>query len=324
MLGDVEWERDPPAIDWDRALASLGGHPLQSCLWGEARREVDGIAQSRWLARREGKPVWMIRVEDRKIPGGKIAWAPRGPTGRSPELSLSLPPGFDARLKAEGYSLLVCDPWVEVEKNSSVEGPNARSSNPQTVWTDISLGKDVVFRNFHKHVRNGIRRAAKEGVTVVTTRDSGRIGEFVNLCRGISNRRGFKLRVTIPLIASLLRNTSNKDVEAALFVSLKDNKFGAGLFILRAGRNIHLIAAATDRDLRKERVGEACQWGVIEWAVEHGCTRYDLEGIDPAGHPSGYAFKMRFGGREVTLPGKQYYPLDLYGRTLAWLDTKRN
>ena len=110
--GALEWDKDPPPAEWDHALAALSGHPLQSCLWGDARRAVDGIAQHRWLARRDGEPIWMIRVEERKVLGGKIAWAPRGPTGRTADMSLSVPPGFDERLRAEGFSLLICDPWV--------------------------------------------------------------------------------------------------------------------------------------------------------------------------------------------------------------------
>ncbi len=110
--GALEWDKDPPPAEWDHALAALSGHPLQSCLWGDARRAVDGIAQHRWLARRDGEPIWMIRVEERKVLGGKIAWAPRGPTGRTADMSLSVPPGFDERLRAEGFALLICDPWV--------------------------------------------------------------------------------------------------------------------------------------------------------------------------------------------------------------------
>ena len=55
--GALEWDKDPPPAEWDRALAALSGHPLQSCLWGDARRAVDGIAQHRWLARCHGEPI---------------------------------------------------------------------------------------------------------------------------------------------------------------------------------------------------------------------------------------------------------------------------
>ena len=64
--GALQWDKDPPPAEWDHALAALSGHPLQSCLWGDARGTVDGIVQHRWLARCNGEPIWMIRVEDAK------------------------------------------------------------------------------------------------------------------------------------------------------------------------------------------------------------------------------------------------------------------
>ena len=316
----LEWEKDPPSAAWDRALSWLFGHPLQSCLWGDACRDLNGIAQHRWLARQNGAPIWMIRIEERKVFGGKIAWGPRGPTGRTADLSLSIPPGFDEYLKAEGFWLLVCDPWVGIGLGSSTARRDARRPRPQTIWINLSLGKDVVFENLHKHVRNGIRRAAKAGVSVETTSDPDRIFEFVDLCRSISVRKGFELRVTSAFIGTLVEHSkNNSDIEAALFVSLKDGKLGAGLFILRAGRSVHLIAAGTNRDMRQERVGEACHWGVIEWAIERGCTRYDLEGIDPANNPSVYEFKKRLGGKEITLHGHEHRPLNFPGRALSRL-----
>jgi len=318
--GTLEWQKDPPAAEWDRALAALDGHPLQSCLWGDARQALEGIVHHRWLSRRDGEPVWMIRVEERKVLGGKIAWAPRGPTGRTAEFSLAVPPGFDERLKAEGFLLLISDPWIKIanvlQQGSARSGPR----KPQTIWLDLSLGKDGIFKNMHKHVRNGIRRTAKTGINVDTICHPERIDAFVGLCRSISVRKGFELRLTSAFIKALLNDSrTRKDVEAALLVSLKDGRLGAGLFILRVGKSVHLIGAGTNRDLRRERVGEACQWGVIEWAIARGCTLYDLGGIDPAKNPSVFEFKKRLGGEEITLCGHVYTPLKLSGRAMSWL-----
>ena len=314
------WEKDPPAAEWDRALAQLGGHPLQSCLWGDARRSVDGIVQHRWLAHRNGEPVWMIRVEERRVPSGKIAWAPRGPTGGTAQTSLSVPPGLEERLRTEGFSLLICDPWVRVEGTRTNGFDMGGRTRPRTIWLDLTLGKDILFTNLHKQARKGVRRAARGGVFIETAHDPRRIGEFVDLCSSVSVRKGFDLRVTTPLIDALLNDPRDrKDVDATLWISLKEARLGAGLLILRAGRNVHQMAGGTDRDLRQARVGEACQWGVIEWAIARGCTRYDLEGIDPINNRTVYEFKRRLGGEEVTLRGHVHRPLTFSGRAMSWL-----
>jgi hypothetical protein len=319
--GALEWEKDPPTSEWDHALAGLFGHPLQSCLWGNARLALDGIVQHRWLARRDGDPIWMIRVEERKVLGGKIAWAPRGPTGRTADMSLSVPPGFEERLKAEGFSLLIADPWVEMGDRLARRGANAHPT-PQTIWLDLSVGKDVVFNNCHTQMRKGVRRAARAGIRVETTRDAEQIREFVALCSSISDAKGFELRLTSALIQFLLDQSpegADASVEAAQFLALKDGRVGSGLFVLRAGKSVHQIFGGTNRDMRQDRVGEACQWGVIEWAIARGCTRYDLEGIDPDNNPSVYEFKKRLGGEEITLPGHTHTPLTFSGRALSWL-----
>lgn len=316
----LAWEKDPSPEAWNRALAQLGGHPLQSYLWGDARRTVDGIAQHRWLARHAGEPVWMIRVEERGVLGCKIAWAPRGPTGRTAQMSLSVPTGFEERLKAEGFSLLVCDPWVNIGDDPALRPADAVWPRPQTIWLDLSVGRDVLFKKCHTQMRKGVRRAARAGVRVETTADPQQIREFVALCGSISKKKGFALRMTSGLIEFLLRQAGNeKDVQAVQFVAVKDGKIGSGLLVLRVGENVHQIYGGTDRDMRQDRVGEACQWGVIEWAIERGCTHYDLEGIDPVNNPTVYEFKKRLGGKEVTLCGHVHYPLTVSARAMARL-----
>jgi lipid II:glycine glycyltransferase (peptidoglycan interpeptide bridge formation enzyme) len=52
----------------------------------------------------------------------------------------------------------------------------------------------------------------------------------------------------------------------------------------------------------------------MDWALENGIERYDLEGIDPERNPGTYRFKIKMGGRPVELPGKRAYPLGAAGR----------
>ncbi|MGH9746754.1 MAG: lipid II:glycine glycyltransferase FemX [Candidatus Acidiferrales bacterium] len=310
------WIKDPPAAEWDCALATLRGHPLQSSVWGRARAMVHGVVEHRWLLRCGDKPVWMIRVEERKIgPIAKIAWAPRGPAGETAELSLSTPPGFSERLRAEGFSLLITNPWINVNGGAANSTDDVGGATARTIWLDLSQGADAIFQNLHTQTRKGVRRAARSGVVVETASESARIGEFVDLCASISDRKGFKLQVTPAMIATLLRLAADSEhVKTAQFISLKDGQLGSGLFVICVGRNMHQIWGATNRDLRHERVGEACQWATIEWAVALGCTRYDLEGIDPINNPSVYEFKKRFGGKEMTLYGYKHLPLSGVGR----------
>jgi hypothetical protein len=119
------------------------------------------------------------------------------------------------------------------------------------------------------------------------------------------------------VIIQLLNHSSKADsVEVVLFVSLKDDNLGAGPLIFR---HVHLIWAGTNRDMKQERVGEACLWGIVDRAIGHGCTRYNLEGIDLVNNPSVYEFKKRLGGDEIILHGHLHKPLNFIGRSTSRL-----
>lgn len=313
----IVWRVDVGRKEWDRTLALLGGHPLQSALWGDARRVAEGMRDHRWMALKNGTPFWMMRVEERRLPGvGRIAWAPRGPAG----IEVLVPPdGLAQRLRSAGFLLLVTDPWIRVD-SAVLDEPSMRR-RPRTIWIDLSAGEDAVWNAFHPQLRKGARRADRGNVVVETTHDLREISTFVALCAETSRQRGFDLRVSESLVAALLAEPApESDVEAALFVAKRDSAFGSGLLVIRVGRSVHQIWGATSRELRQERVGEAVQWAATKWALQRHCTRYDLEGIDPATNKTVYEFKKRMGGDEVALAGKHYMPLGARGRVVAWFD----
>lgn len=322
-MNQIEWRDDLDSADWDAALAGLGGHPLQSALWGDARRAVDGICDQRWIALRAGKPVWMIRVEERTFPAlGPIGWVPRGPTGEAPGGAGALPAALLERLKQRGITALITNQWSEAEddKGSSAN----RAARPRTIWIDLSAGRDRAWQSLDKQWRYGVRRAERLGVLVESTRCPSDIEAFFVLCAGISRAKGFALPASAALMQRLLGPEEGGPVEAQLFVARHQSRLGAGAFIIRCGGSIHYFWGATDRSLSKERVGEAVQWAAIEWALGKKCRCYDLEGIDPPGNPGVYEFKKKMGGREIALIGKRHYPLGVRGRLASWLDARFN
>lgn len=82
---------------------------------------------------------------------------------------------------------------------------------------------------------------------------------------------------------------------------------------MRAGKHLHYLWGAVDRAHARARAGEALQWAVIEWGLAQGCTRYDLEGIDPVNNPGTYQFKKKMGGTQIQLQQQLERPLDWRG-----------
>jgi hypothetical protein len=320
-MSQIEWREDLNSVEWDVALARLGGHPLQSALWGDARRAVDRVRDHRWMALRTGKPVWMIRCEERAVPAlGPIGWVPKGPAGETPSGAGALPSALIERLKPYGITALITNEWSQAGDQSGNTANGA--AGPRTIWIDLSAGRDRVWENVDKQWRYGVRRAERLGVVVESTRSPPDIEEFFALCASISRVKSFRLPASVALMKCLLEREEGGAVEARLFVARHQGRLGAGAFLIRCGGSVHYFWGATDRALSKERVGEAVQWAAIEWALAKKCRCYDLEGIDPQYNPGVYEFKKKMGGREITLIGKQHYPLGIRGRLASWLDAR--
>lgn len=304
--------------EWDHALARCGGHPLQSALWGQARRAVDGIREMHWLAKQGDVVVWMARVEVRRVPGiGHVAWIPRGPTFL-PEVDQALLQGlFRQQLREHGFILAVMSPWQAMPDESAGLSLSVERDHARTLWVDLRVGRDRLWQTLDKQWRYGVGRAKRTGVNVMQTDDPEQIDWFFRLCQHISQVKGFNLPASAPLMQWLIRHGQTGPVQAHLFVAEHEGRPGAGALILRCGSSVHYLWGGTDRELSRLRLGEAVQWGVMEWALEEGCHLYDLEGIDPANNAGTYAFKKKMGGMEILLAPRSVWPLSLRGRLLA-------
>jgi len=305
--------------EWDKLLAELNGHPLQSAKWGEARRQVDGL-DSVYLAHLENnKPVLMARVEARQVPVlGKVAWMPRGPVFSGDVSGEKYESILSAELGALGYSLLITDLY---EKNIGC----SKGKKVSTIWIDLSAGLEIMAQLIDKQWMYGVRRAARDGVEVQCVRGRDEIAKFYEMCVEISQTKGFELPGSRELMQTLLESAADDDaqIEMRLFVAKHAGQVGAGAVIARSGKHIHYLWGASDRKFSKQRVGEALHWGVMEWAVSQGCTRYDLEGIDPDNNPGVYAFKKKMGGEEVDLHGHSFYGLNWRGKLIAFSAQRR-
>lgn len=309
----MSWEINTESAVWDANLAILGGHPLQSALWGDARQSVDGIRDHRWLFRKDDAVVWMARIEERRVPGlGRVAWIPKGPTAIDCQQIDEIDRAFFGRLLEAGFVMVVTDRWVSVEKLD----PTLAPVRPQTIWLDLSRGEAGLWQQLNQQWRYGVGRARREGVVCESTIDEQDIAGFFSLCSDVSRTKGFQLPGSLALITHILQSAHSEATSAHLFVARVPDGLASGACILRCGQNIHYFWGASDRRFSKYRVGEAVQWAVIEWSIKQGHNLYDLEGIDLAKNPGVYEFKKKMGGMTVSLEGMFYRPLNWRGAML--------
>ena len=320
----LHWEYNLEPREWDNLLSQLGGHPLQSALWGNARAEIDGIKDHRWAGYKDGSPVWLSRIEERPLPLslGKAAWIPKGPVIHADASHKSIHNEFKSHLKKKGYWLLVENRYAPLISTNG-EGGVALSDPYKTIWIDLTLGEEAILKRMHKKWRYGVRASERAGVTVEQTTNKEDVAYFFSLCQQVSEDKGFSLPGSEPLLQHLLANRGIDDqITAQLFVARVEGVIAAGAFTFKCGHSLHYLWGATDRSYSKQCVGEAVQWGVIKWGFEKGVQRYDLEGINPESNPGVYKFKSRMGGEEVALYGQRGFSLNALGKVALALKAK--
>lgn len=309
----ILWREDLSFEEWDKFLAILGGHPLQSALWGAARNKVDGIEDLRWAAFIDGEPVLMCRCELRSIRFlGKVAWLPRGPVAANHPLLPDVHRSFLDKLRHLGFCVCIEDPYSELSmlENDGI----SLTKKPQTMLMDLSPGRDAVFSKMNKKMRKNIRIAESFKTCVEQTKDPSDVADFYRICSQISEKKMFDFYGSEALMSELLSLTDeNSSYRARLFAIRVNGKVAAGYLIIENGRSMHEMWTGSDRSFVDQHLGEATLWGFISWGIDEGLKIHDQEGIDPEGNPGCYFFKKCLGGVEMTLPGKRAFPLSVLG-----------
>jgi len=309
----LNWVRDIEADQWDRILASFGGHPLQSALWGESRRCAESMEDRRWAAFSQDAPVWLARFEIRRILlHGRVAWLPRGPVHGQHPMAVAAHRQFLDLLKQDRFLLCFSDPYLvpNLGDSSAIE----LGTRPRTLCVDLTPGKDVVFGNMHKKLRYGVRAAERAGVVLEETRRTEDVRAFHRLCNLVSSTKDFDLPGSEPLLQELVaRSRVDSSVTAHLFVARYEGQLVSGYLSIRVGERLHNMWNGTDRAYARQCPGEAVLWHQVAWAIDSGVRVYDQEGIDELNNPGCYQFKKRLGGEEIELPGLRAYPLGNVG-----------
>ena len=303
--GDIVWRR-ADRDEWDDLVVSIGGHPLQTTVWGDCRKIVDGIDDLKLTAFQNKTIVGLARVELRSSRIlGKIGWVPQGPVMGNLSNRAALEESLRTELKNLGFAFFATSPW-QITKD--------RNQNRQTIQIDLSLGESQLLKNLDSQWRYGIRKARKMGLEVRFTEEDDEIGQFFNLCEKIGKMKAFAVPGSRELLLKLIHSLPSRAVEVRFFAARSEANLAGGVVVMRCGENIHYLWGGIDRDYSKFRPGEAVQWAVIEWGLAAGCKVYDLEGIDPIKNPGTYKFKKKMGGEIVQLVRPHLFGISLLGR----------
>lgn len=216
---------------------------------------------------------------------------------------------------------------VKVEPNLLLDGFDPqimggfrKDSTPilptRSIWIDLTISEETLFANLDKDTRNLVRRAAKDGVAVIESRN---LKEFYSLWAGNAKKKGFYMSFEKEL-TSLWKSVPESKL---LIAKYRGQIVAAALLLGFRGVLYYSFAGSTDPG-RSCHAPYLLMWEVVKRAKKWGYVRLDLEGIEDTGVRrtkawSGFShFKKGFGGREVQYAGsfsKFYSPLGkIFGR----------
>jgi lipid II:glycine glycyltransferase (peptidoglycan interpeptide bridge formation enzyme) len=312
MSAAQQWKENLPFDEWDNLLSAFSGHPLQSALWGEAKKKIHGVEDLRLALCLKQEFVGLARIES-KGPAffKKIAWVPQFSVKEkeSEELFKQL---LLEKLKTEGYVACILSPYAS----------QPGDADRKTVILDLSVGIDALWKNLDKQWRYGVTQARKREVSIHMTHADDDVRQFNELCQVLEKKKNFSSKDRSKSFFSSLLEIQQANLSGKLFVAKKCGEFCGGALVLCSGKRLHYMWGCVDRRYSKDRVGEFIQWSVMEWACNQGYTEYDLEGVDEINNPGVAAFKKKMGGTVVNLKPMEVYALTKIGRVLSCLIKK--
>jgi peptidoglycan pentaglycine glycine transferase (the first glycine) len=310
------------AAEWDRLLEAQGGSLLQSWTWGELQSRFGWRVERLWYD--DGASgLCSYQVTATRLPGGTIAYVPRGPVVAAASRPLVVEE-LVRRARARRAIVLRVEPeapagdaWGDLLPAAGWKpGPPVQ---PQvTSLVDLRPPPEQLRATFKPKTRYNLGLSERKGVAVVQSQDAQALAR---LSAETAQRQGIHLPGA-DYYGALLELFGPDG--ARLYLASHADRLLAGILVVRFGRTAtYLFGGSADqgRDLMPNYL---LHWRAMLDFKGLGCDVYDWWGIPDSPSPSHpwaglYRFKMGFGGRVVRYVG-------LYERALrpvAWALERR-
>lgn len=186
----------------------------------------------------------------------------------------------------------------------------------------LALGQteDAILAAMRKTTRYEIRRAEKQGISVVQSTDPLDLHKFFELYRATSKRQHFREHEGVAEEFEVFVKEGN----AVLLLGYHEGTLMSAAIILFSGNQAIYHHGASIPT--KAPVNYAIQWEAIRLAKARGCLWYNFWGVAPEGHSShpwaGHSlFKRGFGGQEIVQIHAHDYPVSPFywlTRSIEW------
>ncbi len=253
---------------------------------------------------------------------GAMMYAPRGPVcdyGDADTLRRLLD-GAKAIARKHRAHILIMDPYVLESDQPTIDkwiaagcSFEANASFKATIQPRYNymlpyiggMSEAQLLAGFSSNTRNKMRHPGKHGVVCKNMGLAG-MDDFYSIYGETGERQGFSVRPRAYL-ESFLKAFPD---DARLYMCYTEDgvPLAGGLAVNYGGKCAHVYGCSADHhlDLRPTYL---LQWTLMNWALEKGCTIYDMQGvaIRPEDSPALYGvlgFKQSFKGEIVTTAGE--------------------
>lgn len=298
-------------------------HPLNAYGWGGVR-SVDKWDPIYLVAENEGSICGAMMVLVKKIPYTtlSIMYSPKGPIlNYDDQETLASLVREARRIGSDKKAIFLrIDPNIKENIMAGRQDPFEELGfiHLEQRWTFWNSPRDVYRIDLTKYesakmyfdlldgnTRRSIRKATKEGVSIVVANEEEDLKNYYHIFREHSVTKGFMVRGFE--YQKKLWDEYIKINNGRLFLAkYKDDIIGGSLCI-KYGRKCLAMHMGTPYRYQKLRTNYALEWESIKWAKTEGCSWFSFRGVGTT--PSQEYFKSHFLPEVVKLIG--YYDLPL-------------
>jgi peptidoglycan pentaglycine glycine transferase (the first glycine) len=290
--------------EWDDAVLSRGGHPLQLWGWGEVKA-AHNWETIRVFVREKGEIIGAGQILCRTLPWplNCLAYIPRGPVAseENRESVLETLTEFTRR-RFKPVALTVEPDW---ETMPDIEGWQQAPHTiliPRTLILDLKQSEGELLARMTKKTRQYVRKSEREGVEIRTAKGREDIAACLEIYKLTAARAGFALHDDeyYQDIAAKMGDHSQ------IFMAMYEGKTVAFLWLAVSAETAFELYGGMNDEGQELRANYVLKWTAIRRFKEWGIRRYDMNGLLNDGVSK---FKQGFSDHETTLAGTYDNPL---------------
>lgn len=288
---------------WDAAVNSHKGHPMQLWGWGETK------AAHHWRVDRvlvkEGQELIgsaQVLVRTLPFPFRSLAYLPRGPqaeAGREHEVLAAV--GGYVRENHKSVALSIEPDWaadtVAVATLPAVGWVKSASTIliPRTLILDLTRTEDELLGAMSKKTRQYIRKSGREALTYRPVL-AAELPQLMAVYKDTAERAGFGIHQD-SYYADIARNLGDN---SPIYGAFDGSTLVSFLWLATSGSTAFELYGGMSEEGSRLRANFALKWLAIQEMKARGITRYDFNGLLNDGVSK---FKFGFADHEDMLAG---------------------